>query len=203
MAPVESEASARSNTIPYIVFSAHVTLVIVLTLNILDTARRAARSLPPATRTRTQQPLRRVYASIFSILALLSLSSVATFSIIWRAVEYIQWAEKGKHDFPNSLWRGWYANDVAHWHLRDWATDVDLVKEWSLVSVATPEGFLYTSQQYVGLLASAIFMGIEGGFLLCILITSTLPQVHCASANRRLQATDVTLMLSRSALLSC
>lgn len=163
MAPVEPDAHARSNVGPYLLFSGHVLLVITLTFSVLDTARRAAKALPPATKTRTQQPLRRNYAILFSTLAFLSLASVASFSIIWRIIEYIRWAEDGKRDSPNSLWSGWYATEDVKWHIGDWVTDVDLVKEWSLVSISTPEGFLYTSQQYVGLLASAIFMGIEGG----------------------------------------
>jgi len=162
MAPLEADAAARSNIVPYTLFSSHILLVITLTFNVLDTARCAAKSLSPATKTRNQDPLRRNYAILFSVLAALSLSSVAAFSIVWRVIEYIRWADQGGSDWPNSLWKGWYANDATKWHIGDWTRDIDLVREWSLISVATPEGFLWTSQQYVGLLASAIFMGVEG-----------------------------------------
>lgn len=138
-------------------------LVSALTAHVLLTARRAAKALPPSTRTRTQNSTRRRYAIVFSTLALLSLASVSTFAFIWRAISYVRWAEKGHHETPNSLWSGWYATGTeARWHLGDWVKDIDLVREFDAVGIMKPEGFLYTSQYFVGLLASAIFMGAEG-----------------------------------------
>lgn len=44
----------------------------------------------------------------------------------------------------------------------DWITDIDLVRQSDAVAIHKPEGFLYTSQYAVGLLASSIFIGVEG-----------------------------------------
>jgi hypothetical protein len=165
MAPVE--AHAESNFVPYALFAGRISLVLGLTFNILLTTRRAAKSLPPATRTRSQQPLRRSYAILFSVLAGLSLASVTTFAVVWRLLSYMEWADEGRHSLPIALWRGWYGRDDARWHLRDWsmATSLERARESDLTCIQTPEGFLYTAQHHVALLASAIFMGIEGKLL--------------------------------------
>jgi hypothetical protein len=134
-----------------------------LTAHILLVARRAAKSLPPGTSTRAQQPLRRRYAMIFSSLAALSLASVTTFAFIWRAISYVDWSHSGAANAPNSLHSGPYGTDAdSHWYLGDWILDIDLQKESDKIAVTTAEGFLYTSQHFVGLLAASIFFGIEG-----------------------------------------
>ncbi|KAF2124730.1 hypothetical protein P153DRAFT_426291 [Dothidotthia symphoricarpi CBS 119687] len=165
MAPVDTAAAALTNALPIALFAGHALLVTGLSANVLRTARRAAKSLPPSTRTRSQSPLRRRNATIFSALAFVSLASVTTFAVIWRAISYIQWAEQGNHETPGSLWTGWYGTGeegLGRWHLGDWIKDIDLTHELDTVAVLRPEGFLYTSQHFVGLIASAIFMGIEG-----------------------------------------
>ena len=163
MAPVDTDAATRSNSLPIALFGGQVLLVTGLTAHVLLTARRAAKSLPPSTRTRSQDPVRRRQAFTFLILALLSLASVTTFAFIWRAISYLHWAEKGHHETPGSLWSGWYGTGTeATWHLGDWISDIDLVSEFDAVGIKKPEGFLYTSQYFVGLLATSIFMGAEG-----------------------------------------
>ncbi|KAF1844336.1 uncharacterized protein K460DRAFT_317782 [Cucurbitaria berberidis CBS 394.84] len=163
MAPVDTDAATRSNSLPIALFGGQILLVSGLTAHVLLTARRAAKSLPPSTRTRSQDPARRRYAITFSILAFLSLASVTTFAILWRAVSYVRWAEHGNHWTAGSLWNGWYGTgDDGRWHLGDWITDIDLLRESDAVAIMKPEGFLYTSQYFVGLLASSIFMGVEG-----------------------------------------
>ena len=100
----------------------------------------------------------------FSIIALLSLLSVGSFAFLWRAISYVRWAEHNKHDIPGSLWGGPYGTGEERWYLGDWIADIDLVREFDAVGIMKPEGFLYTSQYFVGLIASAIFMGAEGMF---------------------------------------
>ncbi|KAH7066939.1 hypothetical protein BKA63DRAFT_131349 [Paraphoma chrysanthemicola] len=163
MAPVEPEASARNNLFAYAPFTGHILLVIGLTVHVLRVARRASKSLPPSTTTRSQQPLRRNYAILFSVLAAFSLASVTTFAVFWRAISYVQWAESGAKNSPNGLWTGWYGTgEEGHWYLGDWIKDIDLQKAADKVAISTPEGFLYTSQHFLGLLASSIFFGVEG-----------------------------------------
>ena len=165
MAPVDSDAAARNNTLPIVLFAGQALLVAGLTTNVLHTTRRAAKSLPPSARTRSQNPLRRRNAVVFSILAFLSLASVTTFAVIWRAISYIEWADQGNHEIPGGLWMGWYGTGeegLGRWHLGDWIVDIDLTHELDAITVLKPEGFLYTSQHFVGLIASAIFMGVEG-----------------------------------------
>jgi hypothetical protein len=165
MAPVETDAALRSNNMPILLFGGQTLLVAGLTAHVLLTTRRAAKALPPSTRTRSQNELRRRHARIFSALALLSLASVTTFSVIWRVISYVQWAEQGNHKTPGSLWQGWYGageTSVGRWHLGDWLKDVDLVNELDAVAIRKPEGFYYTTQHFVGLLASAIFIGVQG-----------------------------------------
>lgn len=163
MAPVEGAAAARNNVFAYAPFGGHIALVVGLTAHVLLVARRAAKSLPPTTSTRSQQPLRRRHAIIFSSLAALSLASVTTFAFIWRAISYVDWAHSGASNAPNSLHSGPYGTDTdSHWYLGDWVYDIDLQKESDKIAVTTPEGFLYTSQHFVGLLAASIFFGIEG-----------------------------------------
>lgn len=169
MAPVDSDVAVRNNTFPVALFAGQALLVTGLSAHVLLTARRAAKSLPPSTRTRSQNPLRRRNAIVFSILAFLSLASVTTFAVIWRAISYIQWADQGNHETPGSLWTGWYGTGeegVGRWHLGDWVKDINLIHELDTVAVLKPEGFLYTSQHFVGLIASAIFMGVEGTSIL-------------------------------------
>jgi hypothetical protein len=163
MAPVDTDASTRSNSLPVALFGGQAFLVTILTARVLLTTRRAAKSQPPSTRTRSQNPARRRHAVTFSIIALLSLLSVGSFAFLWRAISYVRWAEHNKHDIPGSIWSGWYgAGEDRHWHLGDWIQDIDLVREFDAVGIMKPEGFLYTSQYFVGLIASSIFMGAEG-----------------------------------------
>ncbi|KAF1939916.1 hypothetical protein EJ02DRAFT_435997 [Clathrospora elynae] len=163
MAPVDTDASTRSNSLPFALFGGQVLLVTVLSAHVLLTTRRAANSLPPSARTRAQDATRRRHAFTFSIIALLSLLSVGSFAFIWRAVSYVRWAEHGKHAIPNSIWTGWHGTgEHGNWHLGDWIADIDLVREFDAVGIMKPEGFLYTHQYFVGLIASSIFMGAEG-----------------------------------------
>ncbi|KAH3943904.1 hypothetical protein HBH70_152610 [Parastagonospora nodorum] len=151
MAPVEPEAAARNNIFAYAPFGGQIALVVGLTAHVLLVARRAAKSLPPTSSTRSQQPLRRRYAIIFSTLAALSLASVTTFAVIWRAMSYVDWLQTGTSNTKD-----------GRWYLGDWVYDVDLHAQSDAVAVSKPEGFLYTCQHFVGLLASSIFFGIEG-----------------------------------------
>ncbi|KAF1922468.1 uncharacterized protein M421DRAFT_426867 [Didymella exigua CBS 183.55] len=165
MAPVETDAAARSNNLPVLLFGGQTLLVAALTAHVLLTARRAAQTLPPATRTRSQNHVRRRHARVFSALALLSLASVATFAVVFRVISYVQWAELGSRPTPGSLWQGWYGtgeHGVGAWHLGDWARDVDLVRESDAVAVLNPAGFFYTAQHFTALLAASIFIGVEG-----------------------------------------
>jgi len=162
MAPVDTAVSSRSNSLPIALFGGQVFLVAVLTARVLFTTWRAAKAQPPSTRTRSQDPARRRHAITFSIIALLSLVSVGSFAFLWRAISYVRWAEHHKHNIPGSLWSGSYGTSEGRWHLGDWIADIDLVREFDAVGIMKPEGFLYTSQYFVGLIASAIFMGAEG-----------------------------------------
>lgn len=163
MAPVETGAVTHENSLPIALFGGQILLVTALTARCVYTARHAAKSLLPSSRTRSQDHARRRHAITFSVLAFLSLASVSTFAFIWRFISYVRWAEQEHHDVPNTLWSGWYGTGTeARWHLGDWMLDIDLVREFDMVGIKKPEGFLYTSQYFVGLIAGAIFMGAEG-----------------------------------------
>lgn len=163
MAPVEPDAAARNNLFAYAPFGTHIALVISLTGHVLYVARRAAKSLPPTTATRTQEPLRRNYAIFFSVLAALSLATVTAFAVLWRAISYVRWSESGVANSPNGIWNGPYGTgEEGRWYLGDWIRDIDLRKESDRISIHHSEGFLYTSQHFMGLLASSIFFGVEG-----------------------------------------
>ena len=165
MAPLDPNTVSKSNALPVALLSTQAVLVAAATTHVLRNIRRAARSLPPTTGTRAQEPVRRRNVAIFSTLALLALASVTTFSVAWRVLSYFEWAEKGNYDAPGSLWTGWYGTGeegVGRWRLGDWWSDVDLPTDTDIVAVASPEGLLYTGQHLVGLATSAMFMGIEG-----------------------------------------
>ncbi|KAJ4360158.1 uncharacterized protein N0V89_000718 [Didymosphaeria variabile] len=165
MAPLESSATAQSNRLPYVLFAGQTVLVAVLTTNVLLKARHAARALPPAATTRAQVEARRRHALIFSVLAFVSLTSVTTFAVLWRALSYLDWAHIGGHETPGTIWHGWYGTGeegVGRWRLGDWLSDTDLVRASDEVAVAKPEAFVYTTQHFVALIANAIFMGVEG-----------------------------------------
>lgn len=163
MAPVETDAATRSNSLPIAMFGGQILLVSGLTTYVLYTTRRAAKAQPPSTKTRIQDPARRRNAFVFSTLALLSLASVTTFAVLWRAISYVEWAEHRNHQFPGGIWSGWYGTgEEQGWHLGDWITDIDLLRQSDAVTIRKPEGFLYTCQYAVGLLASSLFMGVEG-----------------------------------------
>lgn len=163
MAPVEADAAARNNIFAYVPFGSHVALVVGLTAHVLLVARRAAKALPPTTLTRTQQPLRRRNAIIFSALAAVSLASVTTFAVLWRAMSYVNWAHSGSPNAPNALHLGNYGTGPeGRFYFGDWVRDIDLQKESDRVAIAHSEGFLYTFQHYVGLMVSSIFFGVEG-----------------------------------------
>lgn len=134
-------------------------------MHVLWTVYRAACAIPPASSTRSQARTRRRHVAVFSILALLSLVSVTTFSVAWRVLSYVEWAEKGNRRTPGSLWTGWYGTreeGIGSWHLGDWTSDVNLLAESDAISLTNPQGFLYTSQRCVGLISSAVFIGVEG-----------------------------------------
>lgn len=163
MAPVEADAHARNNIFAYVPFGGHVALVVGLTAHILLVARRAAKALPPPTSTRTQQPLRRRNAIVFSTLAAASLASVTTFAVLWRAVSYLNWAHSGSPNAPNALHQGSYGTGAdGRFYFGDWIRDIDLQKESDHLAIANSEGFLYTFQHFVGLIVSSIFFGVEG-----------------------------------------
>jgi hypothetical protein len=150
MAPIEAEAAARNNLFAYAPLGGHVALVVGLTAHVLVVARRAAKSLPPTTSTRSQPPLRRRHAMLFSALAALSLASVTVFAVLWRAISYATWAGS-----PGTGVDG-------RWYLGDWVQDIDLQSESDRVALFTPEGFLYTTQHFLALMVSSIFFGIQG-----------------------------------------
>ncbi|KAL1598602.1 hypothetical protein SLS60_007742 [Paraconiothyrium brasiliense] len=165
MAPLESSATAQSNRLPYALFAGQTVLVALLTTNVLLKAHHAARELPPATATRAQLEARRRHVLIFSVLAFVSLTSVTTFAVLWRALSYLDWAHIGGHETPGTIWHGWYGTGeggVGSWRLGDWLSDTDLVRASDEVAVAKPEAFIYTTQHFVALIANAIFMGVEG-----------------------------------------
>lgn len=165
MAPLDPDITSRSNTIPIALFSGQTLLVAGLTIHILLSIRRAARALPPPTSTRIQQPLRRRNVAIFSALAVLSLASVTTFSVAWRVLSYFEWAEKGNHESPGTLWTGWYGTGnegVGKWRVGDWFSDVDLIEEADAIIMGAPEAFLYLYQHFCGIAAASIFFGVEG-----------------------------------------
>jgi hypothetical protein len=165
MAPLDPDAVGRSNTLPLALFSGQVLLIAGLTGNILHTIYRAARSLPPATATRAQQSLRLRNTAIFSTLGLLSLASVTTFAVAWRVLSYFEWAQKGNHEAPGTLWAGWYGTGeegVGRWRLGDWWNDVDRIEQSDAEVLAAPESFLYLYQHFCGVTAAAIFFGVEG-----------------------------------------
>ena len=165
MAPVETDAASRSNNTPILLFGGQTLLVAGLTAHVLLTTRRAAKALPPSTRTRAQNDVRRRHARVFSAIALLSLASVTAFSVVWRVISYVHWAELGEHKTPGSLWQGWYGtgdDGVGNWRLGDWIKDIDLMQESDAVAILKPEGFYYTAQHFTALLASSIFFGVEG-----------------------------------------
>jgi len=166
MAPLEPGATAHTNSLPFALFSGQIVLVAGLTTHLLLTARRAARSLPPSTVTRKQEPTRRRHAAVFSILALLSLLSVTIYAVAWRVFSYFQWLEKGNHErAPGGLWAGRYGageEGAGRWYLGDWTSDIDLFRESDALAVLNPAGFVYTAQHYITLVAAAIFIGVEG-----------------------------------------
>ncbi|KAH7406990.1 hypothetical protein DE146DRAFT_415777 [Phaeosphaeria sp. MPI-PUGE-AT-0046c] len=163
MAPVEADAAARNNLFAYVPFGGHVALVAGLTAHVLLVARRAAKALPPTTATRSQQPLRRRNAILFSALAATSLASVTTFAVLWRAMSYVNWAHSGSPNAPNALHLGNYGTGPdGRFYFGDWIRDIDLQKESDRVAIAHSEGFLYTFQHFVGLMVSSIFFGVEG-----------------------------------------
>src|SRR5687767_13760729 len=106
MAPLDPDVVAKSNILPLAQYAAQVLLVAGTTTRILFTIRGAARSLPPSAATRAQQSTRRQNAAVFSVLALLSIASVTTFAVAWRLLSYFEWAEKGNHEAPGTLWTG-------------------------------------------------------------------------------------------------
>jgi hypothetical protein len=164
MAPVEGAAAARNNIFAYAPIGGHMALVVGLTVHVLLVARRAAKSLSPAASTRSQRPLRRRHAVLFSTLAALSLASVTAFAVTWRAESYDRWLkETGTASSPNAVYLGKYGTSADdRWYFGDWMLDIDLQKEWDAVAVSTPEGFIYTTQYFVGLMATSIFFGVEG-----------------------------------------
>jgi len=157
MAPV---ANARNNLFAYAPFGSHIALVIGLTAHVLLVARRAAKALPPGTQTRAQEPLRRSYAILFSILAALSLASVTTFAVIWRADSYSSWLHRNHESITDSNWYG--ADKEGTLYAGSWYADVDLQDMSDKMAIHNAEGFMYTSQHFIGLLASSIFFGVEG-----------------------------------------
>lgn len=196
MAPLEPQAIAQSNRLPFALFAGQTALVAVLTTNVLLKARQAARALAPAADTRAQVEVRRRHAAIFSVLAFLSLASVTTFAVVWRALSYLDWAHVGGHETPGTIWTGWYGTGkegVGRWRLGDWLSDTDLIRASDEVAVAKPEAFIYTTQHFVALVANSIFMGIEGMQI----------SPPCHPATDLSQAAAATCLLPLSRPLSC
>ncbi|KAF2203457.1 hypothetical protein GQ43DRAFT_438778 [Delitschia confertaspora ATCC 74209] len=165
MAPIEAEALSHTNVRPVLQFASQLVVNSGLTSYILFNIWHAAKTIPPLANTRSQSSIRRRHAFTFAMLGLLSLASVTTFGVAWRVLSYLAWADHEKHNHPPSLWSGWYGTGeegVGNWRLGDWMRDVDLRKMTDAVAVGSTEGFAWTSQWYNGLVASALFMGVEG-----------------------------------------
>jgi hypothetical protein len=155
----------RGNLLPIVRFAGHGLIVAALGTHVAWTAYKAPTHPPLSAYRPSQLLLRGRNATAFSVLAFLSLASVSVFAFRWRALSYMNWARLHDHKMPHSLWSGWSgaANDtVGHWRLGDWLADVDLRREADAISILTPEGFLYTTQHFIGQLVTAIFVGVEG-----------------------------------------
>lgn len=165
MPPVEPSVIARSNSLPLALFSGQALLVVGLSTHIIHHIRVAAASLPPSPSTRNQTSVRNRNATVFAVLALLSIASVTTFSVAWRLLSYLEWADKGSHESPVGLWTGWYGTGdagVGTWRLGDWWSDVSLFQQSDEVALHSTGGYLYTTQHFIGLTAAALFFGVEG-----------------------------------------
>lgn len=165
MAPLDPDAVGRSNWLPLTVLGSHVGAVALLTGHIAKTIYRAARTVPPSNETRAQHSIRRRNAAIFSVLALLSLSAVTTFAVVWRMLDYFEWADRGNHASADGIWTGWYGTGdegVGRWRLGDWWADVNYIDDSYAEVLASPEAFLYLYQHFTGIAAAAIFFGVEG-----------------------------------------
>lgn len=167
MAPVEPEVLSQPITWPLVLFGAQLLAFGPLTFSIVRTIRRAAKSLPPASSTRAQGPLRHRHALFFATLAAISLVSVSTFGIAWRVLSYLHWAENKNHDIPGSLWSGWYGtgdDGVGYWRLGDWVQDLGLDGGVDRLgfAIGNAEESAWTGQWFMGLSAAAFFMTVEG-----------------------------------------
>jgi hypothetical protein len=161
----------RGNLLPIVRFAGHGLIVVALSAHLAWTAHKAATHLSRSAYRRSQLTLRARNATAFSVLAFLSLASVSAFAFRWRALSYMNWARLYDHKIPNSLWSGWSgaANDaVGHWRLGDWLADIDLRREADAISILTPEGFLYTTQHFIGQLVTSVFVGVQGKISLCV-----------------------------------
>ena len=79
------------------------------------------------------------------------------------------------------------------WHLGDWITDIDLLRQSDAVTIRKPEGFLYTCQYAVGLLASSMFMGVEGSHHLLSLFQYIYSFTNINSTGHRRNLTPTTV----------
>jgi hypothetical protein len=166
----------RGNLLPIVRFAGHSLIVAALSAHLVWTAHKAATHLPRSAYRRSQLTLLGRNATAFSVLAFLSLASVSAFAFRWRALSYMNWASLHDHKIPDTLWSGWSGpvNDaVGHWRLGDWLADVHLRREADAISILTPEGFLYTTQHFIGQLVTAIFVGVQGKCLSVSDITSS------------------------------
>ncbi|KAF2816545.1 uncharacterized protein BDZ99DRAFT_375830 [Mytilinidion resinicola] len=165
MAPVEPD-SRTSNTLPIVIFSTQVALVASLSLVVLRTICRAARTLPPPSSTRAQQTSRKREVAVFATLAGLSLATITYCTVTWRIASYLSWVEEGKFEIPGSIWSGWYGtgegSDAARWWLGSWLQDVGYLKEAEDLGLTVPSGVFWLDQEFLGLAVAGLFMGVEG-----------------------------------------
>ncbi|KAF2497162.1 hypothetical protein BU16DRAFT_459109 [Lophium mytilinum] len=166
MAPVEPDVRT-SNTLPIAIFSTQIALIASLTVVVLRTIRRAARTLPPPSSTRAQQTSRMRQVAVFATLAVLSLATVTYCTATWRIVSYLTWAQEGRFNIPGGIWTSWYgtgasSDDAERWYLGSWLQDVGYLKEAEHLGLTVPSGAFWVDQELFGQAVAGLFMGIEG-----------------------------------------
>lgn len=178
MSPIDAEF-ANSNLKPLFFIGTHATLISVLILTIIRFIYRAHRDTPPALHTRNKHSLHRWGVALFTLLTAISLLVTAYHALAWRYASYVNWASVSYTEVPGTLWDGWYANllkreregtvleklGVSGWQLGRWMDDTDLVAETDATAIASPRGFWWTYQNFVGLIIWSVFAGIEGEYM--------------------------------------
>lgn len=168
MAPIEPDVY-NSNIRPLSILGGYFVLAIALTSLIsYDVLYKAFGALPPSQDTRHRKSNREKYIQLFALLALVSLATAWYHMLQYFGLSYRVSAYEMGEVLPLAIWgdNGYLAYGEVRLALGRWLKDTSLFRDaWEIV-IERSRRYWWSQQIFLGSAAWAVFVGIEGEYLI-------------------------------------